>query len=405
MYVNLMIIGMTIVIFIILLIPRVRTSELWRASITPLASIIGSGFLISGPITTEISGRYAVVLIAILVAFAYLIGSAIRYNILYVQPNLRSGQVGKTVLRIERVSDWSLAFAYIISITFYVKLFAAFSLHYAHFDEKIYQDLLATAVLIFIGGYGYNKGLHTLENFEAIAVTIKLSIIAGFLTGLAIFNYSYWQNGAGVLSNGGDHFDLNTIRMALGCFIMIQGFETSRYLDSEYSANIRVKSMRISQFVSSVIYIAFISLGLVLFLPNDIPVSETAVIDFSAIVASSLPLLLIIAALGAQFSAAVADVLGAGGLLNELSKLKIHVRQSYLIVVGLSISFVWLTDVFEIIAFASKGFAFYYGLQCYQVFYNILKRKDCAFRPFKMLGFLTLSIICMGIVIFAIPIE
>ena len=34
----------------LLLLPRLRTWSGWRATVTPLASIIGSGFLVLGPI-------------------------------------------------------------------------------------------------------------------------------------------------------------------------------------------------------------------------------------------------------------------------------------------------------------------------------------------------------------------
>ncbi len=43
----------------VLIWPRVANSILWRATITPLASIIGSGFLVLGPILDVSYGGYA----------------------------------------------------------------------------------------------------------------------------------------------------------------------------------------------------------------------------------------------------------------------------------------------------------------------------------------------------------
>ena len=39
--------------------PRLANATLWRATITPLASIIGSGFLVLGPILDVSYGGYA----------------------------------------------------------------------------------------------------------------------------------------------------------------------------------------------------------------------------------------------------------------------------------------------------------------------------------------------------------
>jgi len=48
--------------------PRVRKSAEWRATVTPLASIIGSGFLIAGPLIAVIVGKAApFVMLAIVV--------------------------------------------------------------------------------------------------------------------------------------------------------------------------------------------------------------------------------------------------------------------------------------------------------------------------------------------------
>jgi len=47
---NALIIGVTVITGAILLYPRLANAPLWRAAITPLASIIGSGFLMLGPI-------------------------------------------------------------------------------------------------------------------------------------------------------------------------------------------------------------------------------------------------------------------------------------------------------------------------------------------------------------------
>ena len=49
----------TLALLGVLMLPRVRDARAWRATVTPLASIIGSGFLVLGPILSHSYGQYA----------------------------------------------------------------------------------------------------------------------------------------------------------------------------------------------------------------------------------------------------------------------------------------------------------------------------------------------------------
>ena len=99
------------------------------------------------------------------------------------------------------------------------------------------------------------------------------------------------------------------------------------------------------------------------FAPDALDLSETAIIDMMQIVAPILPVLLIIAALSAQFSAAIADTGGAGGLIEELTSNRLQPRHAYAVLVAFGLMLTWVVDVFQIIAYASKAFALYYGVQ------------------------------------------
>ena len=143
----------------------------------------------------------------------------------------------------------------------------------------------------------------------------------------------------------------------------VQGFETSRYLGANYPAAVRIRSMRIAQVVSSAIYMFYIVLLAYAFRPADVALTETAIIDMMAIVAPVLPLLLVAAALSAQFSAAVADTSGSGGLIAELTGGKISPRQAYALLVASGLALTWFANIFEIIAYASRAFALYYAIQ------------------------------------------
>jgi hypothetical protein len=70
-----------------------------------------------------------------------------------------------------------------------------------------------------------------------------------------------------------------------------------------------------------------------------------------------------ISALSAQFSAALADTGGSGGLLAELTRDRIGARHGYVILGAVALILTWVGDVFSIIGYASRAFAFYYALQ------------------------------------------
>ena len=61
-------------------------SSAWRATITPLASIMGSGFLVCAPLLYANVGNYAVWAMSGLLVLAYGVGSVIRFNIRYGEP-------------------------------------------------------------------------------------------------------------------------------------------------------------------------------------------------------------------------------------------------------------------------------------------------------------------------------
>ncbi len=107
---------------LLLFSPRLARAPLWRATVTPLASIIGSGFLVLGPILHISFGWYAPAAMAALCLVAWAFGAAIRFNIGRREAGVRS----RAEERLELVASWALAFAYFISVAYYLNLFGAF---------------------------------------------------------------------------------------------------------------------------------------------------------------------------------------------------------------------------------------------------------------------------------------
>ncbi len=72
---NAAITGATALVAAILFHPRLSRSKDWRAIVTPLASIIGSGFLVIGPILNASFGYMVPAAMAALCGVAYLFGA------------------------------------------------------------------------------------------------------------------------------------------------------------------------------------------------------------------------------------------------------------------------------------------------------------------------------------------
>jgi AraC-like DNA-binding protein len=65
---------------------RLAASTSWQAIATPLASIMGSGFLVSAPLLAGVVGNLALLCMAALLLLAYAVGGAIRFNIRHFEP-------------------------------------------------------------------------------------------------------------------------------------------------------------------------------------------------------------------------------------------------------------------------------------------------------------------------------
>ena len=357
---DILIVGAVLVAGGVLASPRVANTKEWRATITPLASIIGSGFLILGPILDASFGKWAPAAMAALCILGYAFGSAIRFNIKVLDGAQAKG--GPHEKWAERASSWALAFAYFVSVAYYLNLFGAFGVSLTEVDDRLHARLLTSAAFLVILFVGWFRGFGALERMEQISVSVKLSIILGLIVGLAIYFFNA-AGGGELVFNAPSVTGHSAVTLLFGLIVTVQGFETSRYLGEEYSAKMRIASMHWAQWVSSGIYIIYILLMAYVFKRGELKLEETAIIGMMDIVAPILPALLVVAALSAQFSAAVADTSGSGGLLNELTKGKVDPKRGYAALVAVGLGFTWFTNVFEIINYASRAFAFYYALQ------------------------------------------
>ena len=118
--------------------------------------------------------------------------------------------------------------------------------------------------------------------------------------------------------------------------------------------------------------------------------------------------MLIVAAVMSQFSAAVADTVGAGCLASEGSRKRLSNNTGYLVVSVFAIILIWTANLLEIISFASRAFALYYLLQCVVAliasrhYYGLQQHRT---HRIHRRHFATVATILAFIVVFAIPAE
>ena len=122
-------------------------------------------------------------------------------------------------------------------------------------------------------------------------------------------------------------------------------------------------------------------------------------------VAVVLPTLLVIAAIGSQFSAAVADNSGAGGLVADLTHHKLPMRYVYLLIMLVTVVLTWETNVNQIISYASRAFALFYMLQCVVAFIVARSRKDLPGREVRLVVFGAVATACLLVFALGLPSE
>lgn len=359
-----MVVGALLAAFVTLN-PRLLKSAAWRATVTPLASIIGSGFLIAGPILGEASGRFAALAMAGLCLIAWLFGSAIRYNIGHAEPLIEPEGSPLWLERMDKASDLALALAYFVSVAYYLHLFAAFALRTAHMDTPALIRLLTAAVIALLGAIGSLRGLRWLENIELPAVGLKLALISGLMAALLWAFADMVARGTLDLPEVRHPQGLREIGILLGLVILVQGFETSRYLGHAYDRPTRIRTMRRAQLIATAVYVPFIVMTTPWFAAHPIigDFTETAIIDILAPLGWAVAPVIIITALASQLSAAVADMNGAGGLIRSASGDRLHVKWGYVGTATVAILITFTANILEIIVYASKAFVLYYGLQ------------------------------------------
>tara|TARA_R110002050_G_scaffold8396_1_gene30783 strand:+ start:10981 stop:12216 length:1236 start_codon:yes stop_codon:yes gene_type:complete len=397
------IIVLSCVIFLTIFFHRkILTSNTWRAIGTPMASIIGSGFLIVAPLLWVLVGPLSLWVLSATILLAYSVGSVIRYNIRYTEPLLKQQSSAlKTLNHLSILTDITLAAAYFISIVFYIQLLSTFALKFFDISDPLYANILGTFLILGTGVYGKLKGFDSLETLEIYAVNFKISIILVFIIALIYYDSSSINTNDAVINSY--HISMDTLRRVGGMFLIVQGFETSRYLGNKYDPEVRIKTMRMAQIISSLIYLVFVYLSANL-MTGFSEVSETLIIDVSRKVSILLPIIITLGALASQYSSSIADMIGCGGIIKGVLKNKTTLKTTYIVIALGCILCLWTIDVFQAIALASRAFAFYYFLQSLIAFF-VSRKGPHKKRLVWQLYILFIATIMLMITLFSLPMH
>ncbi|NQY85858.1 MAG: hypothetical protein HRT34_14000 [Alcanivorax sp.] len=216
-------------------------------------------------------------------------------------------------------------------MSYYLQLLAAFAHETAGMGDARLANEITTGLIVAIGLIGTWQGLDELEKFDQFAVSLNLGIILVLLVSLMVYNAKLALAGEWVLAELPVSIDYTDLRVLLGLLIVVQGFETSRYLGEDHPPEQRVRTMKRAQGISSVIYILFLLLVTVLF-REGLGGDFTAIITMAAPVGAVLPLLLTIG-VAALLSARNGE--GVRGHLRTLSFLLLALVSARVFAIGL----------------------------------------------------------------------
>ena len=343
---------------------EVGASRVLLASVTPLASIFGSGFLIIVPVLERALGGLAVVGAIGVSAVAWVVGNAIRHNIRVVEPLAARGRLGKANERLERVSDVVIAVAYVVSVALYLRIMSEYIVEYVDPGADTATSTVAAAAVAIIVLVGVTRGFRGLDLMERLALGAVLVLTT--LLGATFF----FESGGQLLGEGVELPPVpdtglgHTMLVLGGIVITVQGFETVRYLGDQYDAPTRIWASRVAQAIAASIYIGFIVVATPLMGLGTPAGADSTLLDITERVAPLLALPLVVCATLSQFSAATADTVAARENLHAEFPHVLGGGRGYVLSGIAAVAMIWAIPTFTIVTVASRAFAAYYCLQC-----------------------------------------
>lgn len=376
--------------------PRIQDSERYQATVVPLANVMDVGFIVLSPIMVALVGYDAPLFMLGLCAVAIVTGFAISYNINNYEPLIGTSD---RVTVIDTASNWALFLASIANVGYYALLLSTLVL--LPLDRYTDQSaaVWAAIVLAAIGVAGLAGKLDALDTIGARTTAFNLAAIFAVLFAFVVYNVQEALGGRWEFPTYNPPNTPDDLRKLLGFFAMVQGFEASRYLGARFSAGLRISTMRLAQYISTIVFVVLIASTLILFTQVNVEPEATAIFEISEEVSAFLPYLILLAALGSQLSAITNAVTSRSELLLETTRGRMHRRWTFPLLLVPAIALVLLTDVTQAVAIASRVFAAYFLLQA--VIAGVLAYRAKAWWRIGL--FAIIGMLMAIIMIFSIP--
>ena len=337
--------------------PRVQQSTRYQATVVPLANIMDVGFIVLSPAIVLLAGFAAPLVMLGICLVAIATGFAISYNIRNQEPLEGTKD---SVNSIARFSQWALLAASIVNISYYTLLLITLVLWplgaYSEGALAVWGTVYLAAIML-IGWFG---GMDWLNKKADQTTAFNIAAVVGVVVAFVFYNIQEWLGGRWEIST---EVSITTedFRKIIGLFAMVQGFEAARYIGNRFSAEQRISSMRLAQYISSFVFVVLVASILVIFLPPVVETGGTAIFSASDLVGDTLPWIVLLAAIGSQTSA----ILGATSSRSDMIVNTGRVSREWTFPMLLipTIALFLLTDVTQAVALASRVFAFYFLLQ------------------------------------------
>lgn len=369
---------------------------LLSATVTPLASILGSGLLIIVPVLERTLGAAAVFGAVGICAVAWLIGIVIRHNVRFAEPLKESGKLDRWTTRTSQAADGVIVVAYVISVALYLRIMAQYIVTFFQPDGNVLIEKIiacaAVALIVAIGIIRGFAGLNRLDRISLGAVILLTLVMGGVLVGSDVASLGSGDLGLPPLP---EMQPLQTLLVLAGLVITVQGFETVRYLGDQYDAPTRIRASRWAQLAAVVIYVGFVLVATPAMGLGTDAGTDSTLLDIAGRVAPWLSIPLVLSAVLSQFSAAIADTAAADGNLRGLSRW-FHGPRPFLISGVAAIALAATVPTLTIVAIASRAFAAYYALEAVIA----LRTADTLV---KKIGFGMLAAVMVAIAAFAVP--
>lgn len=375
---------------------RARGRTVLAATVTPLASILGSGLLIIVPVLERTLGVAAVLGAIGICVVAWFVGTVIRHNVRVVEPLAASGRLGRTTARVERAADAVIVLAYVISVALYLRIMAQYLVElFLPEGDRVLEAVIACAAVALIVAVGVLRGFAGLDRLDRVALAVVLLLTVVLSVALLAHDVAGVADGGVRLPPPGDTAPLDALLVLGGIVITVQGFETVRFLGDQFDAETRVRASRIAQLVAAGIYIGFVAIATPVMGLGTPAGPDRSLLAIIGRVAPWLAVPLVISAVLSQFSAAIADTAAADGNLRGLNRW-FRGPRPFLISGAAAIALAAFAPTPVIVAVASRAFAAYYALQA------VVAVRTSRGRARKI-GFGLVAALTAAIALFAAP--